>query len=90
MSDKNFRVVLRVWRRPWPFSWGPFGRREKVVDVVFSEGVMGIYQREKGKELVDPVDVVLHEGIEQLTTTIGFKGSMALRRVSDLRGDQQS
>lgn len=77
----NFQVKITSPGRPWPFSWGPFGKRKVSVHSC-SEGIVEIYQG--GKLMKDPVTVDMYRASDRLATTIGWKGSVRFRRYTQL------
>jgi hypothetical protein len=79
----NFQVEITTPGRPWPFSWGPFGKRKVCVHSC-SEGIVEIYQLDGGKPVEDPVTVDMYHASDRLATTIGWRGSVRLRRCTEL------
>lgn len=78
----NFFVS--VWRRPrpWPFSWGPFGRGEFQV-FLLDECKITITQREGQDMNPNPVVVECYSSKNECTVTMDFRGSSRFKRKTE-------
>lgn len=76
--------IVRVWRRPrpWPFSWGPFGR-EEISEFQLDEGRIAILQREGQGMNLNPVVVECYSSKDECTVTMDFRGSSRFKRKTE-------
>jgi hypothetical protein len=77
-----FFVRITNGHRPWPFRWGPFGRKPRERIVKLHDGYIGIFQREGAGVTEKPllIECFVDSMQSSCTTTVFFQESARLRR----------